>query len=289
MGHHARMDQRSLPTMRSKRLGSELRRLRAGRNLTVSEAAKHLGCGQPKVSQIENGNRGVRSGDLSALLDLYEVADDKYRQRLRKLALDVHKLDWWTQQGPLIDALRDYLTLEADSGLVRVYEPTLVPGMLQTEAYMRQLFASRLPEEQVDALVDTRLRRKELMDDHLGFRLRAVVDEPALHRIMGPRDTVAEQLRYLENVGRRPNVTVQVLPLKARFAVDQFAAFSLFTFRGQSSIDVAWLEYLTGGTLLEQEGDVQAYTRAWEDLTAAALSPSDSRRLIRALIEETGS
>ncbi|MEU1372421.1 helix-turn-helix transcriptional regulator [Streptomyces triculaminicus] len=275
--------------MRSKRLGSELRRLRAGRNLTVSEAAKHLGCGQPKVSQIENGNRGVRSGDLSALLDLYEVADDKYRQRLRKLALDVHKLDWWTQQGPLIDALRDYLTLEADSGLVRVYEPTLVPGMLQTEAYMRQLFASRLPEEQVDALVDTRLRRKELMDDHLGFRLRAVVDEPALHRIMGPRDTVAEQLRYLENVGRRPNVTVQVLPLKARFAVDQFAAFSLFTFRGQSSIDVAWLEYLTGGTLLEQEGDVQAYTRAWEDLTAAALSPSDSRRLIRALIEETGS
>lgn len=275
--------------MRSKRLGGELRRLRVERNLTVSEVAKRLGCGQPKVSQIENGNRGIRPKDLSVLLDLYAVTDSKYCQRLKRLALDVHKVDWWTQQGPLIDALRDYLTLEADSGLVRVYEPTLVPGMLQTEAYMRQLFAARLPADQVDALVDTRLKRKELLDDHLGFRLRAVVDEPALHRIAGTRAMVVEQLRHLAQVGRRPNVTVQVLPLKARFAVDQFAAFSLFTFRGQSSIDVAWLEYLTGGTLLEQESDVQAYTRAWEELTAAALSPSDSRQLIRALIEENES
>ncbi|WP_414167761.1 helix-turn-helix domain-containing protein [Streptoverticillium reticulum] len=283
------MDQRSLPTMRSKRLGSELRRLRTERNLTVSEVAKRLGCGQPKVSQIENGNRGIRLGDLTALLDLYEVADDRYRRRLGKLAADVRKVDWWTSQGPLVDALRDYLMLESDSGLVRVYEPTLVPGMLQTEAYMRQLFASRLPEDQVNALVETRLKRKELLDDHLGFRLRAVVDEPALHRIAGPRAMVAEQLRYLEQVGRRPNVTVQVLPLKARFVVDQFGSFSLFTFRGESSIDVAWLEYLTGGTLLEQARDVQAYACAWEELTAVALSPSDSRQLIRALIEENGS
>ncbi|MEU3351159.1 helix-turn-helix transcriptional regulator [Streptomyces sp. NPDC037389] len=280
------MDQRSLPTMRSKRLGSELRRLRADKDLTVSEVAKRLGCGQPKVSQIENGNRGIRPGDLSALLDLYEVADEKYRQRLRKLAVDVRKVDWWTLQGPLVDALRDYLMLEADSGLVRVYEPTLVPGMLQTEAYMRQLFASRLSVEQVDTLVETRLKRKELLDDHLGFRLRTVVDETALHRIPGSGAMATEQLAYLERVGRRPNVTVQVLPVKARFPVDQFGPFSLFTFRGQSSIDVAWLEYLTGGTLLEQEGDVQAYARAWEELTAAALSPSDSRQLIRALIEE---
>lgn len=275
--------------MRSKRLGSELRRLRADRNLTVSEAAKRLGCGQPKISQIENGNRGIRPGDLATLLDLYEVTDDKYRRRLIKLAADVRKVDWWTSQGPLVDALRDYLMLESDSGLVRVYEPMLVPGMLQTEAYMRQLFSARLPEDQVDALVETRLKRKELLDDHLGFRLRVVVDEPALHRIPGPRAVVAEQLRHLEQVGRRPNVTVQVLPLKARFVVDQFAPFSLFTFRGESSIDVAWLEYLTGGTLLEQAHDVQAYTRAWEELTAVALSPSDSRRLIRALIEENGS
>ncbi|MCC3776073.1 helix-turn-helix transcriptional regulator [Streptomyces sp. UNOB3_S3] len=283
------MDQRSLPTMRSKRLGSELRRLRADKGLTVSEVAKHLECGQPKVSQIENGNRGVRPGDLSALLDLYEVADGKYRQRLRKLAVDVRKVDWWTSQGPLVDALRDYLMLEADSGLVRVYEPALVPGMLQTEAYMRQLFTSRPSEGQVDTLVDTRLKRKELLDDHLGFRLRTVVDETALHRIPGSGAMAAEQLAYLESVGRRPNVTVQVLPVKARFPVDQFGPFSLFTFRGQSSIDVAWLEYLTGGTLLEQEGDVQAYARAWEELTAAALSPSDSRQLIRALIEEHAS
>ncbi|MBH1934425.1 helix-turn-helix domain-containing protein [Streptomyces sp. AV19] len=280
------MDQRNMPTMRSKRLGNELRRLRTGKGLTVSEAAKQLGCGQPKISQIENGNRGVKQGDLSLLLDLYEVGDDKYRQRLKRLALDVYKVDWWTSQGPLIDALGDYLTLESDSSLVRVYEPILVPGLLQTEAYMRELFTHRMAPDRVESFVDTRIKRKEVLDDHLGFRFRTVIDEPALHRIPGPRTLVAEQLRLLVSVGLRPNVTVQVLPMKAKFSVNQFAPFHLFTFRGQSSIDVVWLEHLKGGTLLEQEPEVQAYADAWAELTAAALSPTDSRRFIDALIEE---
>ncbi|MEV5506697.1 helix-turn-helix domain-containing protein [Streptomyces orinoci] len=284
------MAQSDMPTMRSKRLGNELRRLRVANDLKVSQVAELLECGQPKISQIENGKRGIRQIDLTLLLDRYGVTDESYRQGLKQLARDIHKVDWWSSQGPLIhDTLRDYLTLEADSDVIRVYEPALIPGILQTEAYMRELFAARAPAGRLEALVETRLRRKQLLDDPGGFAFRVVVDEPAFHRLMSSRTLKREQLRHLDEVSRHPNVTLQVLPLKAKFPIDQFGAFSLFTFRGESSIDVVWLEHMTGGTLLEQQSDVHAYTRAWEELTAAALSPSSSRRFIGALIEEIGS
>lgn len=276
-----------MPTMRSKRLGSELRRLRVASGLKVSQVAELLECGQPKISQIENGKRGIRQLDLTLLLDKYGVTDEKYRQSLKQLARDVHKVDWWSSQGPLIhDTLRDYLTLESDSESVRGYEPTVIPGLLQTEAYMRQIFTVVRPTERVDALVDARMKRKELLDQHPGFRLCVVVDQLALHRIPGSPEQVVEQLRHLIEAGQRPNVTLQVLPLKAQLPADQYVPFCLFTLRGDASIDVAWLEHTTGGTLLEQRHDVQNYTQVWAALTAAALPPSDSRSYIHGLVKE---
>ncbi|MEV4439862.1 helix-turn-helix transcriptional regulator [Streptomyces sp. NPDC049577] len=281
------MPQSDMPTMRSKRLGSELRRLRLASGLKVSQVAELLECGQPKISQIENGKRGIRQIDLTLLLDKYGVADATYRQSLKQLARDVHKVDWWSSQGPLIhDTLRDYLTLEADSELVRGYEPTVIPGLLQTEAYMMQLFTLVEPIERVDALVDARMRRRELLDQHPGFRFCAIVDQLALHRIPGAPEQVTEQLMHLVEVSRRPNVTLQVLPLKAQLPVDQYVPFCLFTLRGEASIDVAWLEHMTGGTLLEQRRDVQTYSQAWAALTAAALPPSDSRSWMHDLAKE---
>lgn len=288
--HHAAMAQSDMPTMRSRRLGNELRRLRLANGLKVSEVAELLECGQPKISQIENGKRGIRQIDLTLLLDRYGVTDEKYRVGLKQLARDIHKVDWWSSQGPLLgDTLRDYLTLESDSELMRSYEPALVPGLLQTEAYMRQLFTASVPKERVDTLVDTRLRRKELLEKHPEFRLRAIVDESALVRIAGPSALVEEQLLHLHDVGRLPAVTLQVLPSGAKFAYNQLQPFSLFRFRGEPSIEVAWLEYLTGGTLLEQHSDVQAYSAMWDELTATALSPSESRRLIKELAKEDAS
>lgn len=276
-----------MPTMRSKRLGSELRRLRVAMGLKVSQVAELLECGQPKISQIENGKRGIRQIDLTLLLDKYGVTDEKYRQSLKQLARDVHKVDWWSSQGPLIhDTLRDYLTLESDSELVRGYEPTVIPGLVQTEAYMRRLFTVVQPTERVDALVDARMKRKELLDQHPGFRFCVVVDQLALHRIPGSSEQVVEQLRHLIEAGQRPNVSLQVLPLKAQLPADQYVPFCLFTLRGEASIDVAWLEHTTGGTLLEQRHDVQNYAQVWAALTAAALPPSDSRSYIHGLVKE---
>lgn len=276
-----------MPTMRSRRFGSELRQLRLNAGLGVKEAAEALECGQPKISQVENGKRGVRPLDLTTLLNLYGVEDEHQRASLKRLAKEIHKLDWWSGEGPVLhDSLRDYLTLEADSQLVRAYEPAIIPGLLQTEAYMQHMFTTGVPLEKVQPLVETRMKRKELLDDRHGFRLRTIVDAAALHRIAGGSEIVGEQLETLLESGRRQNISVQVLPLDASLPMVQYAPFTVFSLRGDPPADFVWLEHITGGTLLEQRHDVQAYTKAWDELTAAALSPSASQQYLRDLIKE---
>ncbi|MFJ5226999.1 helix-turn-helix domain-containing protein [Streptomyces sp. NPDC088400] len=284
------MDQRDMPTMRSRRLGNELKRLRQERGYKVGDIADKLQCGQPKISQIENGKRGIRPLDLTVLLDFYEIDDVAYVASIRRLAKEIHKVDWWSSQGPLLhDTLRDYLTLEADSELVREYDPAVIPGLLQTEAYMRKVFEARHPAEKAARLVETRMKRKELLDAHLDFTLRTIIDVPVLHRISRSRSVVREQLEYLLEMGDRSNVNIQILPLDAATPAEQYPPFTLFSLRGEPSIDVTWLEHATGGTLLEQRADVQVYTRVWDEFTAAALSPSASEKYLRDLIKDSGS
>lgn len=230
--------------------------------------------------QLGHAQRGGTTAGLG-------VEDEQQRTNFRRLAKEMHKLDWWSGQGPFLhDALRDYLTLEADSQLVRAYEPSTIPGLLQTEAYMRQLLTTALPSEQVEPLVDTRMKRKEALDDRHGFRLRTIIDVPALHRIAGGRDGVGGPLEYLLEAGKRQNVNIQVLPLDSALPMEQYAPFTVFSLRGDPPADFVWLEHITGGTLLEQRPDVQAYTKAWDELTAAALSPTASRQYLRDLLEE---
>ncbi|MFP3987685.1 helix-turn-helix transcriptional regulator [Streptomyces sp. E11-3] len=275
------MSQSEMPTIRSRRLGAELRRLRTEADLRVQDAATALECGQPKISQIETGKRGIRQLDLTTLLNLYGVADDKQRANLKRLARDIHKVDWWSGQGPLLsDDLRDYLTLEADSSLVRSYEPAVTPGLLQTEDYMRQIFAAGAEEDRAETLVETRLRRKNLLNEHGEFRFRVIIDASVLHRMAGPRELVRQQFEYLMEAGELPGVTIQVLPLDIAMPPAQYAPYTLFTLRGDPPAEVVWLEHMTGGTILEQRADVQVYTKAWDDLTAAALSPAQSMQYI---------
>ncbi|UED87382.1 helix-turn-helix domain-containing protein [Streptomyces profundus] len=280
------MPQSDMPTMRSRRLGGALRELRTEAGLKVQEVAERLECGHPKISQIENGKRGIRQLDLTLLLDLYGVTDERLRGNLKRLAKDVHKVDWWSNSGPVLhDELKDYLTLEWDSQLIRGYENQVVPGLLQTEAYMRRVIAAVEPGR-LETLVETRLRRQQLLVDPPDFMLRVVLDVPALHRLPGPRRERREQLEHLLKVAERTNVSLQVLPLDATLTVNQWPPFTVLSLRGDPPADVVWLEHVTGGTLLQQRKDVPHYLDIWDEMTAAALSPVASSDYLRELIKD---
>ncbi|MFI7276477.1 helix-turn-helix domain-containing protein [Streptomyces sp. MS19] len=279
------MAQQDMPTIRSRRLGGELRRLRLAADLTITDAAEALECGHPKISQIETGRRGIRQLDLTTLLNLYGVEDDGLRADLKRLAKEIHKVDWWSAAGPMLrDTLKDYLTLESDSDLVRTYESIVLPGLVQTEDYARAIIGTALPR-QADALVEARMKRKALLDDRK-FTFRAVIDAPALHRIPGDKSVVRSQLAYLAELSSRPNVTLQIMPLDAEWPIDQLPPFTVFGLRGEMPTSVVWLEHLTGATMLEQQYEVTKYLTAWDELTAAALPPAASLRYIEDLAKD---
>ncbi|MDT0319536.1 helix-turn-helix domain-containing protein [Streptomyces millisiae] len=280
------MAKTEMPTMRSRRLGNELRRLREAAGLTMGDAARELQSGQPKISKIEAGLQGIRPLDLDHLMTLYGVESEKDRQNLKRLAAKLRTRDWWTAQGPLLhNDLRDYLTLEADSSLIRTYENQVVPGLLQTEEYMSEIFRHQRTEQDAKVMRETRRKRQELLENRQ-VRLRAVLDVTVLHSVVGSARTMAEQLEHLLTLSKRRNVNIQVLPLRRSLPPDQYTPYSVLTMKGAPPADYVWLEHLSASTLLEQERDVQRYLRAWDDHTAAAMSPADSRTHIEALMEE---
>ncbi|MBQ1122219.1 helix-turn-helix transcriptional regulator [Streptomyces sp. B15] len=280
------MSQSEMPTMRSRRLGGELKRLREKAGLTMGDAARELQSGQPKISKIESGQQGIRPLDLDHLLTLYGVEDEEERQNFRQLAKHVRTLDWWSAQGPLLhDDMKDYLTLETDSSLIRTYETQLMPGLLQTERYMSALFQPPFPTDKARLMVETRRKRQAILDDD-EVHLRAVLDVSALHGTVGSHGLMIEQLEHVLTMSQHRNVDVQVLPQDRTLTPDQYVPYTIFTMRQAPSADYVWLEHLSGSTLLEREPHVQRYKRAWEDHTAAALSPRESTVYIRKLIEE---
>ncbi|GAA2475546.1 helix-turn-helix domain-containing protein [Streptomyces sp. NPDC059506] len=280
------MERTETPSVRSRRLGAELRRLREAAGLTMGDAAAELQCGQPKISKIEAGRRGVRPLDLDHLLTLYGLHDTVRRQALKRLAAHTRRIDWWAEKGAqLRDDLRDYLTLEADSRLVRAYETRLVPGLLRTGEYTAAVFRGHCPEDEALRMTDTGLRRREafLAGD---CRLEAVLDVTVLHSVVGTERTMADQLDHLLAMAEHPRVEVRVLPLRRTVTPGQYPPCTIFTMRGEPSADYVWLEHLTSGTLLDREHDLERYRRAWAEHTAAAASPEESREHIRQLAHD---
>ena len=124
--------------MRSRRVGTELRRLREAAGVTTAQAAELLACSPAKISRIENGIVSVRVVDLRLLLDRYGDQDQEHRAYLERLARDSNKRGWWQDYGDTIPPYyADFIGLETDASYIKTWEPTIVPGLLQTPEYAR--------------------------------------------------------------------------------------------------------------------------------------------------------
>ncbi|WP_228718428.1 helix-turn-helix domain-containing protein [Kitasatospora acidiphila] len=276
-----------LPTMRSRRLGRELAALREGKNMTMGEVAAHLHCGQPKVSKIESGHQSVRPLDLDLMLTLYGVEDPPTREAFVRLSRQVRQQDWWSSQGPLLwEDLKDYLTLEADSSLTRTYEFHVLPGLLQTPDYMREVFRPNRSLREIDVMMETRQKRQDFFIAR-GTRVRLIIDVAALHRVVGSSKIMHAQLDRVLDMAQMPNLSIQVLPLRVPMQVPgQYAPYTIFTMAEAPHAEYVWLEHLTGATVLEREQDVTRYKQAWDDHTAAASPPGESLKYISEVMKE---
>ncbi|MGW0187636.1 helix-turn-helix domain-containing protein [Streptomyces sp. NPDC003362] len=271
------------PAVRRRKLGAELRALRTNAGLTSGEAARLVGWHQSKVSRIETGASGVKPADVRILLDAYGVRDPRLRELLLALAGSggVQGRDhWWhAYRGVLPPTYRDFISLESQASAMRTLETSVVPGLLQTPDYARAVTRAAvegLDEDALDALVEVRLARQDVLRSQPPLRLCAVLDEAVLRREVGGPDVMRRQLHRLLEAARLPQVRLQVLPFSAGAHIGVTGPFVVFSFSNTSDLDVVVLDHLTSSLYLERKEDVEAYTEAFDALRRNALSPEES-------------
>jgi transcriptional regulator with XRE-family HTH domain len=273
------------PSVRARQLAAELRRLRDAATLTGEETAGRLGWSPSKISRIETGHTAPSRADLRRLLDLYEVSGTQ-RERLELLGQSGGQRGWWDAYadtlGPEYTAL---IALEAEAASIRWYSPMLVPGLLQTERYAREVIRSGLliaPPGQVERRVQVKMTRQRVLTKDNPVQLAAVVDEAAVLRMVGGRDVMREQLAHLVTMAARPNITVQVLPFTAGAHPATTGEFTILAFPELIAPDVVYLENMTSDLYVEQEAEVYRYGLAFDRLRTLALDPDKSGNFITA-------
>ena len=280
------MPRGSSPTLRKRRLVSELRRLREAADLTIEDVAGRLECSASKISRIETGRVGVTPRDVRDMLSAYG-ADRATLDGLVQLARDARRRAWWDEFGDV--APGRYVGFEADAERVRTYQGLMVPGLLQSEAYTRALIRAVLPDAapaEVDRRVELRKARQALLVADDPLRLHAVVDEAALRRLVGGREVMAEQLRRLDEVGKLPNITLQVASFEAGGHAALDGPFVILSFPEQSDPAVVYIESPKGDVYWEEPSDVARYSDMFARLSADSLDPAASSALVGRVARE---
>jgi len=170
---------------------------------------------------------------------------------------------------------------------MRAWEPILLPGLLQTEAYMRALMRSGRssdPANVIDRRVALRLKRQGRLSGPGALNLAAVIDESAVRRVIGGSDVMNDQLHALIEAAQLPNVTLQVLPFGAGEHPFLGGSAALLEFRETTHPDVVYLEGLAGDLYEEQPLEVGRYRDEFDRLSAMALDHRLSLKMIEGLL-----
>ncbi|MEU6283345.1 MULTISPECIES: helix-turn-helix transcriptional regulator [unclassified Streptomyces] len=276
------------PTVRRRRLGQELRRLRELKGMTAEEVAERLLVSQSKISRLENGRRSISQRDVRDLCGVYEVEDQRIVDSLMEMARDSRQQGWWHAFGDIPYSV--YIGLETDAESLRVYEPQLVTGLLQTKAYAEALVQGALPETSaadIEKRVNVRMRRQErITAENNPLRLWVVLDEAALRRIVGSKLVMREQLEHLIEMSQLPHVTVQVLPFEVGAHPGLNGQYAILEFSDAADSSVVYLEGVTSDLYLEKAQDVQKYAVMYEHLRAQSLNVEQSRQYIARVAKE---
>jgi transcriptional regulator with XRE-family HTH domain len=274
------------PTVRRRRLGADLRRLREQNSLRLEEVASQLGVAPSTLSRIETGKAPTRTSYLVLMLDLYGVADPDRRRLLMDLAREGQRRGWWVGFDDLLaPGAGDYLGLEAEASVLRAFGVQAVPGLLRTPDYGSAVCAARrtdLPPEQVERLVAAQQRRQEVLGGTDPIELRIVLDESALLRSVAPSRVMRGQLEHLIEASAEPTITIQVLELAGPRRSVLAGPFAVLSFTEQDDADVACAEGIRGQVLLEQRAaEVAAMRATFDALSRSALSPRASAARIK--------
>ncbi|ARI53954.1 MULTISPECIES: helix-turn-helix transcriptional regulator [Streptomyces] len=278
------------PTVRRRRLGAELKRLREKAGVSMEVAAERIGGDKPKISRQENGRQGVSKLEIEALLALYGVSDDRLRTALTTLAREGRRKGWWAQYSDILPAgFQERLSIESDAARILTFQSMLVPGLLQTAEYATEVIRAAgksQTEDQIKSYIEVRASRQEILARPNPPQFVCLLDEAVLRREVGGPAVMVRQLDKIMEVNNPPKLTIQVVPLSQGWHAGADGAFNIYSYPDPMDLDVVNLDYLDGALYLEEDLPVERYQLAFDELRAAALASRHSMKLVSSVRQE---
>jgi transcriptional regulator with XRE-family HTH domain len=275
------------PTLLKMLVGVQLAGIREVFGLSQDQAARAAGFSPAKLSRIEagKGRRPPTEADVRRLLELYQ-AEEYEASVLLQLLRRAGEPGWWQRYDKrLMPEWFDRLVgLQEAATAIRTFELQYVPGLLQTEAYAQAVVERGLPSapgREVQRRVELRMRRRELLHRPDAPQLWAIVDESVLLRMLGSREVMREQLDYLEEMARRPHVTLQIVPLDVTNASAPAIPVTYLRFGGIDLPDIVYLEHIKSAAFLEDQDETEEYRIVLDRLGDEALNPRESLERLR--------
>lgn len=283
------MPERGNPTVRRRRLAAELRRLRERAGFIGEEVAERLGWSTSKLSRIETAKSGIKPDDLRLLLDLYRVGEP-HRSEVLALNRESARATAAVDESAIASfpsGHAGFVFAEAEAIACWDWEPQVVPGLLQTESYAREIMRGwysmfRLPPTELELRVEARMTRQQVLSRDEPLELSAIIDESVIRRRFGSNSTMNEQFNQLAEWSDAPNVAVRVLPLDADHPIGT-GAFTYMSFAQEHDVyfpDIVYVERLNGDYSIDDAAETNSYRVTFERLKEKALDPVRSRDLI---------
>ena len=278
------------PFVRRRRLGQLLKGLRTGQNLTVEHVGKELDWSPSKVSRIETAAVKVSTTDLRALLDLYGVIAPAEKAGFIELGKESRESGYWMgyRDNTPVQAFDDYVGFEAEASVIRAYDPTLIPGLLQTPEYAGAVITAMLSDSTTAELAERvalRMARQQILGRQTEqVSYWTVIDEAALRRPVGGsarNEVMKAQVAKLIEASTLPRVTLQILPFEAGAHAGLNGAFTILELPHPADPNVVYTESMTTGVLIEDPDEVRFYRRSFERIQSEALGRERSIAFLR--------
>lgn len=267
---------------RARALGAELRQARERAGKGVRELAGELGFGHSKLSLWERGKKLPTTEDVASVLALLDVTGDE-RERMIEMARQAEQPNWLATGIPgIAEQLRGLMEFERTATEMVNCSPMLIPGPLQTGDYARGIMGGH---PLADTQVAMRLGRRDILLRRNPVNFTALIGESALRQRIADPEVMVEQLNELLNMGKRPNVTIRVIPAATGFHPGLLGPFIVMYFL--KSDPIAFLERHRASAFLFDDEDVAAFIEAANVVAEIAMSPADSARLIAEVIQDT--
>ena len=270
------MASRGSPTIRRRRLGLELRRLREAAGITIETVAERLECSSSKISRIETGHTGATPRDVRDMLTVYGVSGET-TENLVQVAREARQKGWWHLYGTVLTTA--YVGLEAAASDIYAYEGHVVPGLLQIDEYAREMIVKGRPDigqDELERRVHVRMARQSLLSQDDPLRLWVVLDEAVFHRPVGGPAVMRKQIDHLAMVADLPNVSLQVLPFAVGAHAGMDGSFTVLCYEDPADPDVVLAENAAGGLFLEKDEELRRYRFIFDHLRASALPPDET-------------